>query len=76
MTYRIELSPSAASQLGKPDGSARRRVQAAVELLVARLRPADRATKAGPDDFLLYLPALKHDEAVAFAYGLVAVAFR
>jgi hypothetical protein len=39
---------------------------------VARLRPADRATKSGPDDFLLYLPALGHDDAVAFAYGLVA----
>jgi hypothetical protein len=49
-----------------------RQQQAVIDLLVARLRPGDRATKVGPDNFLLFLPALSHDEAVAFGYGLVA----
>ncbi|WP_131103137.1 type II toxin-antitoxin system RelE family toxin [Ornithinimicrobium sufpigmenti] len=49
MTYRIELSPSAASQLGKPDGSARRRVQAAVELLAHEPRPAAAKKLVGGD---------------------------
>jgi DICT domain-containing protein len=49
-----------------------RQHQAAVELLVSRLRPGDRASKVGEDDFLLYLPALGLDDAVAVAHGLVA----
>lgn len=40
MTYRIELSPAAARQLRKLDAQARRRVQAAVELLADDPRPA------------------------------------
>jgi mRNA interferase RelE/StbE len=40
MTYRIELSPSAVGQLRKLDGAARRRVQAAVELIGHDPRPA------------------------------------
>lgn len=61
---------------GAPEGpigrTATRQHQAAVSLLLTRLRPEDRAVKTGPDDFLLYLPALGHDEAVQFAYDLVA----
>lgn len=38
-TYRIEVAPSAARQLRKFDHSARRRVQAAVELLASDPRP-------------------------------------
>ncbi|WP_366180257.1 type II toxin-antitoxin system RelE/ParE family toxin [Actinomyces timonensis] len=41
MTYRIELSPAALRQLRKLDGRARRRVQAAVELLAQEPRPVD-----------------------------------
>jgi mRNA interferase RelE/StbE len=40
MTYRIELSPGVARQLQELDGGARRRVQAAVELLGQDPRPA------------------------------------
>lgn len=40
MTYRIELSHAAARQLRMLDGSARRRVQAAIELLAQGPRPA------------------------------------
>lgn len=40
MTYRIELSPAAARQLRKLDGPALLRVQAVVELLARRPRPA------------------------------------
>ncbi|MCM4077986.1 DICT sensory domain-containing protein [Paractinoplanes hotanensis] len=62
----------AESQEGPIGRTATRQQQAAVELLLARLRPADRATRTGPDDFRLYLPALGTEEAVAFAYGLIA----
>lgn len=40
MSYRIGISPSAARQLRKLDGSARRRIQAAIELLGQDPRPA------------------------------------
>lgn len=39
MTYRIELAPAAARQLRKLDPTARRRVQAAIELLIDEPRP-------------------------------------
>lgn len=39
MTHRIELSPAAARQLRKLDSAARRRIQAAVELLADEPRP-------------------------------------
>jgi hypothetical protein len=62
--------------VGGSDGpvgrTAIRQQQAAIEVLVARLRPGDRASKTGPTDFMVFLPALGHDDAVKFAYGLVA----
>lgn len=39
MTYRITLAPSAGRQLGKLDPQARRRIQAALELLATEPRP-------------------------------------
>lgn len=39
MTYRITLAPSAARQLRKLDPQARRRIQAALELLAVDPRP-------------------------------------
>jgi len=39
VTYRITLTPSAARQLRKFDPQARRRIQAALELLAAEPRP-------------------------------------
>jgi mRNA interferase RelE/StbE len=44
MTYRVEFAPAAARQLRKLDPSARRRIQAAVELLADEPRPSG-ATK-------------------------------
>lgn len=38
--YRIELAPAAARQLRKLDAKARRRIQAAIDLLAADPRPA------------------------------------
>ena len=49
MTYRIEFSPGAARQLRKLDGSARRRAQAAVELLAHEPRPAGAKKLVGGD---------------------------
>jgi len=40
MTYRIEVTPAAARQLRKLDAPARRRIQAAIELLAQQPRPA------------------------------------
>ncbi len=40
MTYRIEVTPAAVRQLRKLDSQARRRVQAAVELLANDPRPS------------------------------------
>jgi mRNA interferase RelE/StbE len=40
MTYRIDFAPAAARQLRKHDPQARRRIQAAVELLAEEPRPA------------------------------------
>ena len=40
MTYRIEFSPAAARQLRKLDGRTQRRIQAVVELLAQKPRPA------------------------------------
>ena len=39
MTYRIEVAPAALRQLRKLDPDARRRVQAAIELLADQPRP-------------------------------------
>lgn len=39
MTYRIEFAPAAARQLRKLDPQARRRIQAAIELLATQPRP-------------------------------------
>ncbi len=47
MTYRIDLSPSASRQLRKLDPSARRRVQAAIELLATEPRPSGAKKLAG-----------------------------
>ncbi|SOC58355.1 type II toxin-antitoxin system RelE family toxin [Ornithinimicrobium cerasi] len=49
MTYKIEFSPAAARQLRKLDGSARRRVQAAVELLADEPRPTGAKKLVGGD---------------------------
>lgn len=40
MTYRIEVAPRAIRQLRKLEPSARRRVQAAIELLAEQPRPS------------------------------------
>lgn len=40
MTYRVEVAPAALRQLRKLDPAARRRVQAAIELLAEQPRPS------------------------------------
>lgn len=47
MTYRVFLAPTAARQLRKLDPSARRRVQAAIELLAAEPRPPSATRLVG-----------------------------
>lgn len=47
MTYQIGLAPSAARQLRKFDPPARRRIQAALELLAAEPRPPSATQLVG-----------------------------
>jgi len=47
MTYRIEVAPAAARQLRILDNGARRRIQAAVELLAQEPRPSGAKTLVG-----------------------------
>lgn len=49
MNFRIEVSPQAARQLRKLDPAARRRVQAAIELLADDLRPPGAKKLVGGD---------------------------
>jgi mRNA interferase RelE/StbE len=49
MTYRIEVAPAAVRQLRKLDPAARRRVQAAVELLADQPRPNGAKKLVGGD---------------------------
>ena len=50
MTYRIDLAPAAVRQLRKLDLPARRRVQAAIELLAEQPRPPGAIKLAGGED--------------------------
>ncbi len=47
MTYRVTLSPMAARQLRKLDVQARRRIQAALELLAEQPRPPSATRLVG-----------------------------
>jgi mRNA interferase RelE/StbE len=49
VTYRVEISPAAVRQLKKVDGTARRRVQAAIELLAEEPRPTGAKKLVGGD---------------------------
>jgi mRNA interferase RelE/StbE len=49
MTYRIQVAPAAVRQLRKLDGSALRRVQAAIELLAEEPRPSGARKLVGGD---------------------------
>jgi mRNA interferase RelE/StbE len=49
MTYRVEVAPAAVRQLRKLDPSARRRIQAAVELLADQPRPSGAKKLVGGD---------------------------
>ena len=49
MTYRIEIAPAAVRQLRKLDPTARRRVQAAIELLADQPRPSGATKPVGGD---------------------------
>ncbi|GAA4964747.1 DICT sensory domain-containing protein [Actinoplanes utahensis] len=67
----VRVTHAAGASEGRIGRTTTRQHQAAVELLLSRLRQGDRALKIGPDDFMLLLPTLGHDDAVRFAYELV-----
>ena len=49
MTYRVQVAPAVVGQLRKLDGSALRRVQAAIELLAEEPRPGGAKKLVGGD---------------------------
>lgn len=49
MTYRIEVAPAVVRQLRKLDPAARRRIQAAIELLAEHPRPQGARKLVGRD---------------------------
>jgi mRNA interferase RelE/StbE len=49
VTYRVDFAPAAVRQLGKLDPAARRRIQAAVELLSTDPRPPGAKKLVGGD---------------------------
>jgi len=49
MTYRVQVAPAAVRQLRKLDGTALRRVQAAIELLAEEPRPSGAKELVGGD---------------------------
>lgn len=49
MTYRVEVAPSAVRQLRELDPQARRRIQAAIELLAGEPRPSGATKLVGGD---------------------------
>jgi mRNA interferase RelE/StbE len=49
MTYRIEVAPAVVRQLRKLDPAARRRIQAAIELLAEHPRPQGARKLVGGD---------------------------
>ena len=49
MTYRIEVAPAAVRQMRKLDPAARRRIQAAIELLAEHPRPQGARKLVGGD---------------------------
>jgi mRNA interferase RelE/StbE len=49
VTYRIEIAPAAVRQLRRLDTSARRRIQAAIELLADQPRPSGAKKLVGGD---------------------------
>jgi mRNA interferase RelE/StbE len=49
MTYQVQVVPAAVRQLGKLDPPARRRVQAAIELLAEEPRPSGAKKLVGGD---------------------------
>ena len=68
----VRITHAVGGHEGPIGRTAVRQQQAAIELLLSRLRPGDRACKVSQDDYLLFLPVLPLDSAVAFAYDLVA----
>jgi hypothetical protein len=63
----VRITHAAGGIDGPVGRTATRQQQAAIELLVTRLRRGDRASKTGPTAFMMFLPALGHDDAVKFA---------
>ncbi|HET6533086.1 MAG TPA: DICT sensory domain-containing protein [Actinoplanes sp.] len=63
---RVEAPGTTTERWGRRAAALQR--EGLVGVLTALLRPADRATRIGDDEYLLVLPALPYDEALALAY--------
>jgi DICT domain-containing protein/GGDEF domain-containing protein len=67
---RVQHAEPLSEHLGRSAGT--RRAETVISTVTSRLRPADRATRLAEDEFLLVLPALSQDDAIALAYRIGA----
>lgn len=54
MTHRVEVAPAAARQLRKLDPVAKRRIQAAIELLAGQPRPSGAKNLSGDGEWRVH----------------------
>jgi len=70
LAVRVRHAEALSDHLGR--GAAARRAETVISTVTSRLRPVDRATRVEDDEFLLVLPGLAQDDAVALAYAIAA----
>ena len=70
LAVRVQHAEGLSEHLGR--GAAARRAETVISTVTSRLRPVDRATRVDEDEFLLVLPSMTQDEAVAAAYRIGA----
>jgi GGDEF domain-containing protein len=70
LAVRVRHAEALSEHLGR--SAAARRAETVISTVTRRLRPVDRATRLEEDEFLLVLPSIGQDDAVALAYGIAA----
>ncbi len=70
LAVRVHHAEAVSEHLGR--SAVARRAETVISTVTSRLRPVDRATRLDEDEFLLMLPSLTQDDAVALAYRITA----
>ena len=68
LAVRVRHAEALSDQLGR--SASARRAETVISTVTSRLRPMDRATRLDENEFLLVLPGLSRDDAVALAYRI------